>query len=884
MKIVNSKKYIMWGLFAAVLSMFAVIICFWKLGIYPFGEYSVLTNDCYIQYVDFFHYLKEVMAGNAHIGYSFSKSLGGSLVALFGYYLSSPFNLLLFFVEENQLEFFVLITTILKVGLCGFTFSLFISHRLEKLKPVFIVITSLAYAFTQYNVGQLSNISWLDGVYMLPMILWGIWRYVSEKKKGMLYVSVALSIIFNWYTGYMNCLFAVIYFLYEQIQWDYKYEQLSLKRIVRQFFGFCGIDLLGVMLSCAFFVPVVFGQSSGRSILDEGIFEFGTNGSFLNIYRGFMIGTPNMGLTINDSTITLFCGVLLLISAGYYFFSKNVRLFDKACNGVLISIMVFSEFFRPLEHIWCGFKFPAAFKFRFAYIVIFTIIFAAAQALEQFDSINKKTFVKIAAVNIAIFLIFDFVYPYDSIVLWIQIGLLVFYSLAVYIYLSGRKYRNICLGFMLAVFYAEILANGYWVTSDVYRKPAGEYAVYASEQEALVSSIQEYDDSVFYRMEQNENRDKKNYDNSFFANESLAYGYSGIQQYSSSYDKKTADFIAAMGYCKGFFPTFYHEPILTSDSLLGVRYLMSTKEYYGLKYVEDIQERNGKSVYYNPYALPLGFGVSEDAVDIISLGSQFDVNTTQWDNPFEFQNKVYSAILGEDIQIYEPLDVEYQYDEVSETVIYQIPDLNEDSMIYGYTRSIIDAIPMAINGEFSCYYRSDWGNMGIYQVGTSSEQNEVGFNTKNLGEEIKEEYFKSLEEVNAGNVYIDVPEPWIDSVFYKLNMDVFEQVIEKIRAQSFQPTVFEDGYVSGSYDAPSDGWLMLTIPNEENWEVTVNGVKVQPKDGVNIFMMIPVNAGKNQIELCYHVKGVFVGCAVSVVSIICFAVLSVFEYRKRRII
>ena len=126
MKIVNSKKYIMWGLFAAVLSMFAVIICFWKLGIYPFGEYSVLTNDCYIQYVDFFHYLKEVMAGNAHIGYSFSKSLGGSLVALFGYYLSSPFNLLLFFVEENQLEFFVLITTILKVGLLHFRYLLVI--------------------------------------------------------------------------------------------------------------------------------------------------------------------------------------------------------------------------------------------------------------------------------------------------------------------------------------------------------------------------------------------------------------------------------------------------------------------------------------------------------------------------------------------------------------------------------------------------------------------------------------------------------------------------------------------------------------------------------------------------------------------------------------
>ena len=80
MKSKNYTKYILWGFAAAVLSMLAVIVCFWKLGVYPFGEYSVLTNDCYIQYIDFFRYLKEVMNGSAHIGYSFSKSLGSSLV------------------------------------------------------------------------------------------------------------------------------------------------------------------------------------------------------------------------------------------------------------------------------------------------------------------------------------------------------------------------------------------------------------------------------------------------------------------------------------------------------------------------------------------------------------------------------------------------------------------------------------------------------------------------------------------------------------------------------------------------------------------------------------------------------------------------------------
>ncbi|MFR8261124.1 MAG: YfhO family protein [Frisingicoccus sp.] len=884
MKSKNYTKYILWGFAAAVLSMLAVIVCFWKLGVYPFGEYSVLTNDCYIQYIDFFRYLKEVMNGSAHIGYSFSKSLGGSLVALFGYYLSSPFNLLLYFFDINELETFILIITILKVGLCGFTFSLFISHRLENLKPVFVVIVSLAYAFTQYNVGQLSNISWLDGVYMLPIILWGIWRYVSEKKKGMLYVSIGLSIVFNWYTGYMNCLFAVIYFLYEQIRWNYKYQQLMLKKIVKQFFCFCGIELLGVMLSCAFFIPVVFGQSSGRSILDEGIFSFATNGSLLNIYRGFMIGTPNMGMTVSDSTITLFCGVLLLISAGYYFFSKSIKNFDKICTSVLVAVMIFSEFFKPLENIWCGFKFPAAFKFRFAYIVIFVIIFIAAQSLEQFDKIDSKIFCKIAGINIIIFLIFDFICPFDSIVLWIQIGLLLFYGIAVFIGLSDGKYRRICFGLIMVVFYSEILANSYWVTSEVYRKPAGEYAAYAEEQEKLVASIRTYDETSFYRMEQNKNRDKREYDNSFFANESLAYGYSGIQQYSSSYDKKTSDFIASMGYCKGIFPTFYHEPILTSDSLLGVRYVMSSKAYYGLEHVSNMQEHNGKSVYFNPYALSLGFLVNENALEPIVSGDQFDIRTILEDNPFEFQNKVYSAILGEDVRLYEPVGAEYVYDETTEKAVYTINSVGNENMIYGYTRSTIDGIPMDINGEYSCYYRSAWANMGIYQIGIASEENQVIFNVKGLGEEVRRKSLQAQREIAEGIRDDENSEPWIDSVFYMLNMDTFERVISKLQEQSYQPQVFEDGYVKGTYNAKTDGWLMLTIPNDENWKVIVNGIEVQVKDGVNTFMTVPVKTGENQIELIYHVKGISLGIVVSSLSIIIFVALSVVERRKRKII
>ena len=77
---------------------------------------------------------------------------------------------------------------------------------------------------------------------------------------------------------------------------------------------------------------------------------------------------------------------------------------------------------------------------------------------------------------------------------------------------------------------------------------------------------------------------------------------------------------------------------------------------------------------------------------------------------------------------------------------------------------------------------------------------------------------------------------------------------------------------------------MLTIPNDENWKVIVNGIEVQVKDGVNTFMTVPVKTGENQIELIYHVKGISLGIVVSSLSIIIFVALSVVERRKRKII
>ena len=227
---------------------------------------------------------------------------------------------------------------------------------------------------------------------------------------------------------------------------------------------------------------MVFGQSSGRGALDSGIFSFGTNGSFLDIFRGFMIGTPNIGLPFKDDTITLFCGVFLLICGIAYFSYREIKPFHKICMAVLIGVMVLSEFIQPLEHIWCGFKFEDSFQFRFAYITIFTVILRRPG---EWNGLNMS--VKTVPENLRRLhsgsAYFDLLRPFNSTALWIQNGLLIFYGLVIWLYFRKENLRKLCLMAVGLVFYAEILANGYWVASENYQKPAGAYEAYSAGQE-----------------------------------------------------------------------------------------------------------------------------------------------------------------------------------------------------------------------------------------------------------------------------------------------------------------------------------------------------------------------------------------------------------------
>lgn len=115
----------------------------------PFGDNSLTWEDGNIQYLDFFSYFKDVLSGENSLIYTFSKTLGGSNIAVFSYYLASPFNLLIIFFEKAELNSFFDILILLKLSLAGGTCAFFLNKRFSyfveknKYTEYFVILLSI---------------------------------------------------------------------------------------------------------------------------------------------------------------------------------------------------------------------------------------------------------------------------------------------------------------------------------------------------------------------------------------------------------------------------------------------------------------------------------------------------------------------------------------------------------------------------------------------------------------------------------------------------------------------------------------------------------------------------------------------------------------------
>lgn len=830
----------------------------------PFGNRNLACIDADIQYLDFFSYLKNIFSGEDSVLYTMNKSLGGSSVLVFSYYLASPFNIFLLFFDQQHLNEFLSLLFVLKISAAAVTCAFFVKNRFPNLRKLYVFLFAVCYAFMQYNMEQFSNIMWLDGVYMLPLILWGVSRAVREQKIIPLAITVGLSIIFNWYTAGINCLFSILYFVFELVISDncrFKKNGQYLKKIAKYICGMC----LGVGIGSFLFVPTILATFGGRGTVDSNKLLWDLNSNPLNVFSGLTIYSES-----DKNLASLFCGCFIVMACMAYFFQKDVPFRKKAAVGVFLFVTCSLIFYwQPFFFLFSLLKDSSSYWFRYSYVAETALIFVAAMFCERYGNPDvkasehsKRLFKGLLLLNV---IFFGIHYLNGDTVSLKNIGLEALISVAVLIAVSvyehiksgkSKKLRTEILCRCFAVLFAGILCfemglNAFYqIESQCKSKDTEFYKNYVTQQQKQIAGLKDYDGG-FYRINQLSTRDNRSNGLTANYNEALAFNYPSISGYTSAPDNIQLDFMDSMGYnSMGNCMSVVNTSMLAADSLLNVKYVLSEYDIEGLKKIDGLGVYNNKSVYENPYCLPFAFVYNQNDQKVDSKET----------NPFVYQNQLYSQLVGRNVEIYKEIDVAIEATSTSLSYTFDTP---KDVPVYCYVSrgksnsSSSNQVQMFVNGIFKTAY-ARWLGPRIVYAGSNSDITTVQLR------------FPENGFIPGGYG------------FYYIDLDLLAEVVAEISEKQTKEITITNGYIECNVNGQNGELLYLSVPYDKNWTVCRNGEKITPQLFGDCMMVIPLVDGENNISMSYSAAGIFPGAVLTIISLGAIFCLWYIPYRKNK--
>lgn len=873
-----------------IIPIIIIYILYYRAGFAPFGNLSLACEDGYWQYMDFFAWYKRVLEGKDSIVFSMSTGLGMPDIALFSYYLASPWNLLIVFFKNEQLHSFFDMIVALKVAAASLTFGIFLHRRFAgRIDRWIVFLLSMSYAFMQYSFAQATCTMWLDGVYMLPLILLGVYRLVEEGRGAPLAIPVALAVIFNWYTAGIDCIFSILWFLYEL----YLREQADQSRtaikdrndgtlpgsIARSHRTWLSTSLhyiysmtAGVMISAFIFFPTVYiTMRATRGNADMSAFRNEFLGNIFSVIPGYSLGAvSSMG------SVSVFAGGFVLMGLFLFMYSKKIPVKIKAATVILLIVELMSCYWRPLFGLFSLLQRADSYWYRFSYIICFTLIFIAGYYFAavrittnpngaegngdlEDDKETRTGVVRLTAVYLIALFAVDHVA--DDAQDW-RLYYTALFQLVItgaYLILTVKKkacsvklfngvvrdrllITAVCLATVAELAYnALLLMNLYCDLTDVQT-----FAAYETEQQELIATIKESDKGL-YRITQTSSRpgwvnQLANLD------EAMAFGYWDIGSYVSSPIASQMVFLNKAGY------TVYMDRLvekamvlLPIDSLLGVKYILSPYAYEYCDIRSDLGAGNGKAVYENRYCMPMAFRTD--------LARDYDTGAV---NAFSYQNDLLKTLFSSEEELFIP--VEHTVTDQEHERHYDICIPFGRYALYGnipYT-TLVNAW-MDINGRVSICYASI-NSMTNFHVPTP-------------------------EGADSAYVALSIDDKSIlgDEYFYLLDLDVLENMSQKAQAEAARELEITNGRMSCVIEGKGGDALFTSIPYATGWRVCRNGEHVDPYTIDGSLMLVPLVQGTNEITMEYHIPFILIYILVSVAGVLMVIGEMLFTRSKRRI-
>lgn len=861
-----------------------MFLIYLSMEIYPFGEGSVLVLDLNGQYVSFYEGLRNFVYGDRSLIYSFARGLGGEFMGMYAYYLASPLSYIVALFPQSMILEALLVIFLIKTGLCGATFGFYLhqtSREKKSFNRVTVVAFSIMYALAAYCVVYQHNSMWIDAVIWLPLITYGIEELIKKGHYKIYTISLAVSILSNFYIGWMTCIYCAAYFFAYYFMHNEKGRNNPFgekKHFSKSFLRMVIFSLIAVAISAVIILTAYYSLTLGKTTFSTTKWNFVLKFDILDMFVKFLPGAYD---TVRPEGLPfVYCGALTLLLVPVFFCSKRFSTREKALSGIFILFFMLSFVISPVDIIWHGFQEPNWLNYRYSFMLSFFLLTLAYKGFLEIKRTDTKTlaftsaililFVGIAQkLDLETFLLGDGTNDRNHELgklltiecVWFSILCICVYLIVLCVMRKTKKLQNLSLVLAILVsleMFANGLVNCLDLGSDVVYTSHTTYHNNLVPLRDTVTVVQDSDKS-FYRLEEVSHRK---------ANDNMALNVYGLTGSTSTLNATTIKFIQNMGYVGKSHESRYYAGNAVADSLLGIKYVLSgssdnsaestndkelldNEKYYSSFYSDD-----NYTVYKNLYALSLAYAVSSDV---------YEIDLGDYTNPYDRLNNIITAMLGEDetVEVFKPLDdyritttnitvsgvrtaknAKYPFKHYSKTdesksgsvhITVSLPYIDTPQDIQDIIEENLDNVdePLEVSPEvqYLYFYLPSEFHRGF---NFSAESGSYGSTYSNgniralfLGE-IEEGTNTSVTlKLESKELYItqDVP------LFYYLDYSVYSEVMEKLAAsQLIVDEGFSDDHINGSITTlKDDSTIFTSIPYDKGWIVKVDGKVVETK-------------------------------------------------------
>ena len=892
-------------IFAFLLPAFLMFMIYVRMDVHPFGDSSVLVLDLNGQYVQFFAALRSAIYGDNSFLYSFSRSLGGEFLGIYAYYLASPFSYIIaLFPEKNILEALLTIF-VLKCGASGLTFGIFL-HNSQKCNKTITIVLSTLYALCAYSVVMQHNTMWIDGMILLPLLVLGVERIVKYKKPVLYVVSLALTLLCNYYIGYMCCIFVAIYYFYYIISTcgtDTSNPIGEKHHFWRSLFRIIVYSLIGVGISAILLIPSYYSLTFGKTDFSNPDFSFFSKFDFIDFLAKLFPGAYD---TVRPEGLPwIYSGVLSIILLPLYFLAKKIKWQEKVASGVLLIILFASMNINTFDMVWHGFQAPNWLNYRYSFMFSFVVLMLVGKAITLIREIGYKPILASCTVSAILVVVLQKLnitcvrdgktieYFDDLNGVWLSLLCIAIYGTLLMLltnYRANSSKVSLVALIMVVAISGELFLNGVYFTKmldeDVLISDYNSYHGFYDIHQDAVDYIDENAEEEFYRVEKTFTKT---------VTDAFVFGFDGMSSSTSTLDSGVIDFLTKIGFKASSHWSEYKGSNYILDSFLGIRYLMTLQtDGAPNDLYEEIYSNEHTRVYKNPYALPLAFASSEKIKDVSfvlpqdlidyeyitneetkhgswELKPQF--SNTIW-NPFERMNSALSAITDKEANVYEPIK-----HTVSTTITLKQEDDVWNHHVYKCNKDdksacITFTITAPKDGNIYCYFPTKYAREAEILVNSSwletiYPQNAANAYILNLGSFSKgEKVVVDLYPYAYGEFYLTKDTPY----FYSINESEFISSFEYLSDFGMDITKFSDDYIEGTINVTENNFTVLTtIPYDSGWNIKVDGKKVETYETLGALLAFDLEiAGEHEITMKYFPNCYIVGIVISVISILIF--------------